>query len=108
MYLGASATNHALANFQHPKLGLGNSPDQAPDYPFGLADVFTPISSGRININTADTNVLQMLPAWTPRSPQASSCNARARRRGRHGRRHALSAASASSTALSRYKRRQD
>ncbi|MGH7989572.1 MAG: helix-hairpin-helix domain-containing protein, partial [Limisphaerales bacterium] len=38
------------------------SPDEAPDYPFGLVNIFTPISAGRININTADTNVLQMIP----------------------------------------------
>jgi general secretion pathway protein K len=62
MYWGTSATNHSPANFQHPKLGFGTSPGEAPDYPFGLADVFTPVSSGKININTADANVLQMIP----------------------------------------------
>ena len=62
MYWGTSATNHSPANFQHPKLGFGTSPGEAPDYPFGLADVFTPVSSGKINVNTADVNVLQMIP----------------------------------------------
>jgi general secretion pathway protein K len=62
MYWGSSATGHAPANFQHPKLGLGTAPGQTPDYPFGLADVFTPVSSGKININTAGVNVLQMIP----------------------------------------------
>jgi type II secretory pathway component PulK len=61
IYWGGSATNHAPAAFQQ-KLGLVNSPFQAPDYPFGLKDLFTPISTGRININTADENVLQMIP----------------------------------------------
>jgi len=61
IYWGGSATNHAPAAFQQ-KLGLVNSPFQAADYPFGLKDLFTPISIGRININTADENVLQMLP----------------------------------------------
>jgi general secretion pathway protein K len=61
MYNGSSSTNNP-AQTQRPKLGLGTSPDQAPDYPFGLKDVFTAISSGRININTADTNVLQLIP----------------------------------------------
>ena len=32
-----------------------------PTYPFHLVDVFTPISSGRLNINTASSTVLQML-----------------------------------------------
>ena len=61
MYWGSNSTNHTPSVFQH-KLGLGTSPGQTPDYPFGLVDIFTPISSGRININTADTNVLQMIP----------------------------------------------
>jgi general secretion pathway protein K len=61
MYWGGSAEDHAPAAFQH-KLGFGNAPGEAPNYPFGLKDVFTPISSGKININTADANVLQTLP----------------------------------------------
>ena len=61
IYWGGSATNHTPAAFQH-KLGFVNAPNQAADYPFGLKDIFTPISSGSININTADENVLQMIP----------------------------------------------
>jgi type II secretory pathway component PulK len=53
-------SNTTASPFQH-KLGFGNSPGQPPDYPFGLKDIFTPVSSGRVNINTADTNVLQAL-----------------------------------------------
>jgi general secretion pathway protein K len=60
MYDGGSSSNSPAA--QRPKLGLGTSPDQAPDFPFGLKDIFTPVSSGQININTAGTNVLQMIP----------------------------------------------
>lgn len=62
MYWGTAASGHAPAKFQHPKLGLGTAPGETPDYPFGLADVFTPVSTGRININTASANVLQMIP----------------------------------------------
>ena len=51
---------HPGASFQH-HLGFGNSPGEVPNYPFGLVDLFTPFSSGKININTADANVLQML-----------------------------------------------
>jgi general secretion pathway protein K len=61
MYWGSNATNHTPSVFQH-KLGLGTAPGQAPDYPFGLVDIFTPFSSGKININTAGANVLQMIP----------------------------------------------
>jgi len=61
IYWGGSPTNQAPARFQQ-KLGFVNSPFQAPNYPFGLTNVFTALSSGRINVNTADENVLQMLP----------------------------------------------
>ena len=50
------------ATFQHHKLGFGNAPGQAPDYSFGLRDVLTPYSSGKININIADSNVLACIP----------------------------------------------
>ena len=61
IYWGGAATNHPPAQFQH-KLGLGRAPGQIPDYPFGLVNIFTPFSSGKINLNTADANVLQMIP----------------------------------------------
>ena len=60
IYWGGAASNHPPSVFQH-KLGLGTSPGQTPDYPFGLKDIFTPISSGRVNVNTADANVLQVI-----------------------------------------------
>jgi general secretion pathway protein K len=61
MYWGSNATNHTPSVFQH-KLGLGTAPGQTPDYPFGLVEIFTPFSTGKINVNTADVNVLQMIP----------------------------------------------
>jgi general secretion pathway protein K len=57
---GGSASNSPAP--QHPKLGFGIAPGQTPDYPFGLKDVFTAVSSGKINVNTADVNVLQLIP----------------------------------------------
>jgi hypothetical protein len=67
IYWGGAATNHPGPSFQH-HLGFGNA-GEAPNYPFGLVDLFTPFSSGRININTADANVapgeakvLQLIP----------------------------------------------
>ena len=36
--------------------------DEEPDYPIGLVDLFTPISGIRMNINTASSDVLQLLP----------------------------------------------
>lgn len=55
-------TNSPVA--QQPKrqkLGFGNSPGEVPVYAFGLKDVFTPFSNGKININTAGTNVLMLI-----------------------------------------------
>jgi general secretion pathway protein K len=59
IYWGGAASNHSGPSFQH-HLGFGNA-GEAPNYPFGLVDLFTPFSSGRVNINTADKNVLQMI-----------------------------------------------
>jgi len=60
MYYGGDLSNSPAP--QKTKLGIGNAPGDIPVYPFGLKDIFTPISAGRININTDDTNVLQMIP----------------------------------------------
>jgi type II secretory pathway component PulK len=59
IYWGGAAVNHPGPTFQH-HLGFGNA-GETPNYPFGLVDLFTPFSNGRININTAGRNVLQML-----------------------------------------------
>lgn len=56
VYNGGTDTNSAL-----PKK-FGFSPFNNANYAFGLKDVFTPFSDGRININTADANVLQLIP----------------------------------------------
>jgi len=48
--------------FKRHKLGFGAAPGQEADYPFGLRDVLTPYSSGRINVNTASSNVLACIP----------------------------------------------
>jgi general secretion pathway protein K len=61
IYWGGSASNHQGAAFQH-KLGFGSTPGEVPNYPFGLSEVFTPFSVGKINVNTADATVLQMIP----------------------------------------------
>jgi general secretion pathway protein K len=56
-----NATNQTGTVFHH-RLGLNSAPGEAPNYPFGLKDVFTAISNGKINVNTADANVLQLIP----------------------------------------------
>jgi general secretion pathway protein K len=67
IYNGGSETNLMF----HHKLGFANSPGQPADYPFGLKDLFTPFSTGKININTADTNVLQLIPGVDGAAAQA-------------------------------------
>jgi general secretion pathway protein K len=59
MYFGGSDTNFPSTT---PKTGFGSSQFKNVSYPFGLKDIFTPYSDGKININTADANVLQMIP----------------------------------------------
>ena len=68
MFKGGTAAD-PNSPFQHHKLGFGNAPGQE-DYPFGLRDVFTPFSNGKINVNTADANVLQCLPGMDTTSVQ--------------------------------------
>ena len=59
IFWGGVATNHSLANFQS-KLGMQRGNQQAV-YPVGLADLFSPLSAGLININTAPREVLAMV-----------------------------------------------
>jgi hypothetical protein len=56
IYWGSGASGVS----QH-KLGFGTAPNKPHDYPFGLKDVFTSISNGKVNPYTADTNVLAIL-----------------------------------------------
>ena len=67
---GGSDTNRMGAAFQHHHLGFGNAPGETPDYPFGLKDVFTPFSTGKLNVNTADENTLTCIPGLDTTSVQ--------------------------------------
>jgi len=44
------------------ELGFGHAPNKDANYNFGLADVFTAASSGKVNLLTADDSVLQCIP----------------------------------------------
>lgn len=60
---GAANTNRTLAAFQAKAPGgMGLAARDVPQFSVGLADLFVPVSSGRININTASPTVLAMLP----------------------------------------------
>ena len=65
IYWGAAATNHFPAAFQKRAGGFGAQP-VVPEFNSGLVDLFTPILSGRVNINTASADVLQLIPGINP------------------------------------------
>jgi len=50
------------AAFQAKQRTYGRQQSDVPMFPVGLVNIFTPMSSGRININTASATVLQMIP----------------------------------------------
>ncbi len=58
IYWGPAVTEHYPAAFQKELALQGRN---LLTYPVGLVDLFTPVSSGRININTASAEVLQAL-----------------------------------------------
>ena len=70
MYYGSSS-NSSNTPFPEHKLGFGHAPGQEPDYAFGLRDVFTPFSAGKINILTASDQVLQLIPGIDTAAAQA-------------------------------------
>jgi general secretion pathway protein K len=73
MYFGSSGSDNQNQNspFQHHKLGFNNAASgQEPDYPFGFTNVFTTFSSGKVNLNTADLNVLELIPGMDTASAQ--------------------------------------
>jgi type II secretory pathway component PulK len=61
IYQGGS-TQDPHSPFQHHKLGFNAGPGASEDLAFGLRDVLTPYSSGKVNVNTASSNVLACIP----------------------------------------------
>ena len=60
MFWGSGAGDHASQVFQREKARRSNF--EEPIYAVGLNDLFTPLSSRLININTATRTVLQIIP----------------------------------------------
>jgi hypothetical protein len=61
MYWGLTSTNHQAGIVQQ-QLYRNGMPVPVQPYPVGLVSLFTPISAGRINVNTASAEVLQLVP----------------------------------------------
>jgi general secretion pathway protein K len=73
LYWGPSAGGQAPSRVRKDsRTRLGFHAD-VPVYPVGLVDLFTPISSGKININTASAAVLQLIPGVDERAAQEIS-----------------------------------
>lgn len=62
IYWGGVATNHTRAAFQNRNQRFGPMVNNDVGYTVGLSEIFTPLSNGRININTASQTTLQMVP----------------------------------------------
>lgn len=60
LYWGPNSAEHPPASFM--QVDRFGKVTEAPTYTAGLVDIFTPISTGRININTASATTLQMIP----------------------------------------------
>lgn len=50
---------------------FSTSGNAMPAAPVGLTNLFTPLSTGKINVNTASAEVLQVVPGITPEAAQA-------------------------------------
>ncbi len=70
LYWGSSASAHAPTAFT-PRGNRSRVPTDIPSFPVGLVALFTPISSGKININTASAEVLQLIPGIDSTTAQA-------------------------------------
>jgi hypothetical protein len=64
IYWGSGLANHTPAAFQVQYNPFSRS--EMPFYSIGLVDIFTPISNGRININTVPETTLQLIPMIDP------------------------------------------
>jgi type II secretory pathway component PulK len=71
LFKGGRAANDPGAAFQRHLRVPSHLTGSTPDYPFGFEDVFTPFSTGKINLNTANETVLQLIPGMDTLSAQA-------------------------------------
>ncbi len=70
LYWGITSTNYQPGAVRPPGSRLGRNA-ALPSYTVGLTGLFTPLSRGKININTASPEVLQLIPGMTEEFAQA-------------------------------------
>jgi general secretion pathway protein K len=61
IYYGIAATNYQPSFFDHQRTRFGQ-PAAMAGSTLGFKDLFTPLSDGKINLNTATNEVLQLIP----------------------------------------------
>jgi type II secretory pathway component PulK len=65
IYWGSRAKQIAANPLHAPITTVGGvDEDEELIYPFGMADIFTPISTGYINLNTTSREVMQLVPGF--------------------------------------------
>ena len=62
IYWGSNSTNHPPSAFQTRNSDRPFGELHQISYPVGLVDIFTTLSNGKINLNTASVTTLQMIP----------------------------------------------
>lgn len=65
LYYGLTATNYQPNYFTARNNRNGPGPGSAAEITVGLTNLFTPLSDGKINLNTASAEVLQLVPGVT-------------------------------------------
>jgi type II secretory pathway component PulK len=71
IYYGISATNYQPSYYSQQRNRFGQQAAPMPTAMVGMTDLFTPLSDGKININTAPAEVLQLLPGIDPMIAEA-------------------------------------
>ncbi|HOX59412.1 MAG TPA: type II secretion system protein GspK [Candidatus Paceibacterota bacterium] len=62
IYYGLASTNYQPSYYSQQRNRFGRYSDAPPPIAVGLTNLFTPLSSGKVNINTASPEVLQLIP----------------------------------------------
>ncbi len=71
IYYGMSATNYQPSYYSQQRTRFGQQAAPMPAATVGMTDLFTPLSDGKVNINTASAEVLQLLPGVDPMIAEA-------------------------------------
>jgi general secretion pathway protein K len=71
IYYGVSATNYQPSYFSQQRNRVGQPTAAMPGVTVGMTDLFTPLSYGWINLNTASAEVLQLIPGVDPMVAEA-------------------------------------